>query len=458
MLNLLIYLLEVSVITSIFFLFYRYLYFKIAYFEWSRSFFYVSLVLSLTIPLLPGIIEFSDITMKLDMIFGDSGSDQTGRIDYININDSYLHEQDSFLSKIPFVLIFFVIWISGLARYLFIILRSIISVTGLKLKSKTEKQEAFKIVHTDIGKGCFTFFRNIFVSKETFKLPEAERKQVLDHEKIHAKQLHTVDNIIFELYRAVFWFNPISKHIAANVKIIHEFIVDTKLTGNKNKPDYSRLILKLASHRSHVLMVSSFSNEEVKTRIKLISIPESQNIRKRRFIISIPVLFITMLAMWIIVSTVNVYAKDVPDTISEFVKPFDKGSYKIASPYFKNLSPAEIYKGKNNDFEKNSKTKISHLETGYELKSFSNIYAIENGFVSHIKREDIFGLEEISLTIDLSSGHKIIYKGLYQTSVKKNDKVKQGDIIGLTGDIRLYPTVTVKIEKDGETFDPEHIY
>lgn len=456
--NLLIYLLKVSVLTSIFYLFYRYLYFKLAYFELCRYYFFTVLILSLAIPLIPGIFEENIISLKINSIFRTSGIQDKHNISYINVKDSFLHKEDNFFTGIPFIKILFIIWISGLIRYLFIITKNITSVIRLINAGEKIKDGKFTIVKTAGKNNAFTFFRFIFINREFDNLTIKEKEQILMHEKIHATQLHTVDNILFELFRAVFWFNPVSKLTSANIKIIHEFIVDNKLTGNKNLPDYSRLILKLAVHNSHALAVSSFSGEEIKNRIKLISFPESEKIRKRRFNISVPVLIITVFAAYLIISTVNIYALEKKGLEKEFVKPFKKGTFKIISPFFENRTPSEIFTGNQSNLDNNDQYKISHKETTYEVKSFTKVYAIESGIVSHMKRKDVYGLEELSIMIELITGHTVEYKGLYKLTINEGDSIKRSEIIGLTGDIRLYPSVDIKLSKNKISLDPENYY
>ncbi|MCD4792996.1 MAG: hypothetical protein K8R54_07190 [Bacteroidales bacterium] len=458
MLNLLIYLLEVSILTSIFYLFYRYLYFKLAYFEMCRYYFFSVLILSLVIPLIPGIFEENIISLKLEGIFKTSGIQDKHNINYINVKDSFLHREDNFFTDIPFVKVLFIIWLSGLIRYLFIILKNITAVIRLINSGEKIKDGKYTIVKTTGKSNAFTFFRFIFINHEFKNLTKKEQEQILTHEKIHADQLHTIDNILFELFRAAFWFNPVSKLTSANIKIIHEFIVDNKLTGNKNHADYSRLILKMVVHNSHAISVSNFSSEEIKNRIKLISFPESEKIRKRRFNISIPVLIATIFAAYLIISTINIYALEKEVCEKEFTKPFKKGTYKIISPFFENKTPSEIYTGYESNIDSNNQYKISHKETSYEVKSFSDVYAIESGIVSHIKKKDVFGLEELNVEIELITGHKVEYRGLYKLTINEEDSIKKGEIIGLTGDIRLYPNIDIKLSKNKISFDPEVFY
>jgi beta-lactamase regulating signal transducer with metallopeptidase domain len=458
MLNLLIYLLEVSVLTSIFYLFYRYLYFKLAYFELCRYYFLAFLVISFVLPLLPSILSENAVSMNLKALLNSGEMNGSHSINYINVEDSYLYGKESLFSYIPFVKIIFIVWVSGFVRYIFIISKNMFSVFRLIKKGEKTKDEEITIVRTDSKNSAFTFFRYIFINKAFLNLPENERAQILRHEKVHAKQLHSFDNVLFEFMRAVLWFNPVSKLISANIKIIHEFIVDNTLTENKNVPDYSRLILKMAVHNSHALTVSSFSSDEIKNRIKLISSPESQKRRKRRFNGSVPVLFITIFAAYLIISTVNIYAKENTQKDTVFDLPFKKGSYKIISPFFENKSLGEIYTGYERNIDENDQYTVSHRKVIYEVKSYTEVYAIGSGTVSHIKREDVFGLEELTVEIMMNSGYKITYKGLYKLTVKENDSVESGETIGLTGDLRLYPTVMVQLFENSKAVDPELYY
>lgn len=439
--NILIYIFEVSVLTSIFFLFYRYLYFKLAYFIWSRYYFYLILFAGLIIPLLPSIFSADIVFIKIGNLVGITANENSA---FVNVKNSFLHIQNSPFSFIPITEIIFIIWISGVIRYLFLIFKSLFSIVSTIKKGTKVKDGKFIIVKTKNDNPAFSFFNYIFTNTKFLELHSAEQEQITKHEKIHAQQKHTIDNIIFEIFRAVFWFNPISKLILINVKIIHEFIVDNELTGNKNIPDYSRLIVKLAAKNSEILIVNSFSKEEITNRIKLITFPETEKIRKKRFAISIPVLIATMFASWLIVSTINIYILNRGDEKKEFHKPFKKNSYKIISPYFENKKAGDFL--------------ISHKEVSYELKSFSNIYSIGKGVITNIEEKDIFGLKEYTIVEKLQNGYIVKYKGIYKTKVAINEQVAKGKTIGISGDIRLYPKVDIQIMENGNALKPETLY
>ncbi len=435
-LNTLIYLTEVSVLTSIFYLFYRYLYFKLAYFEWSRYYLYAVLIFSLIIPILPGVFQYEGQNISTIHIFRQSGSETING--FIPVNNKPGFD----LSLIVNILL--IIWISGIVRYLFLLIKHLVSLSVLIKKGEKTRVGKYTFVKTDFRGSVFSFFNFIFLNKNFETLGKTEREQIITHEKIHARQMHSLDNLIFEINRAVFWFNPISKLIAADIKIVHEFIVDNIITGNKNKPDYSKLIVKLSSRANNYATTCHFSKEEIKNRIKLISFPESEKIRKRRFVISVPVLILSLFASWFIVSSANNYIKPESKKEKPFQMPFDKNTFKRISPYFE-------HKTINN-------TIVSHPETTYELKSFSTVYTIEDGIISDIKTKDIFGLKEITISEKLKSGFIAEYSGLYQSFVRIGDSVKTRTPVGKSGDVRLYPTICIKLSKNGKTYDPEKFY
>ncbi len=439
-LKMITYLFESSVITSILYMFYRYLYFKLSYFQWSRYYLYGAVLISLIIPLIPSFEQYTLFNYKLIHIPDTVIQGENNVL--VKINNHIEQKQFINFSLIEKILI--IIWFSGVIRYFFITLKRIFSILKLIKSDNKIKKEGYYFIYSDFSGSTFSFFNYIFLNSEFEKLSEIEKIQIINHEKIHADQNHSFDNLFFEIFRAVFWFNPISELIAADIKIIHEFITDNILTGNKNKPEYSKLILKLSAKDNKFKTTSNFSKEDIKNRISLISFPEKEKIRKRRFIISIPILILTIFALYTIMSTFNAYIFPQKKENKIMHIPFDKNNYSVISPWFENKTINGL--------------SVSHKETDYEVKSFSNIYAIDDGIISNIITKDVFGLKEISLTEKLFSGYTLEIKGLHQIFIKQNDTVKKGQIIAKSGDIRLYPKISIALTKDNKSVNPEKLY
>ena len=92
-----------------------------------------------------------------------------------------------------------------------------------------------------------TFFSYIFLNKkqfETGKIPT----EVLLHEEAHASQKHSLDIIIIEILKIIFWFNPLFYFFKRSIKLNHEFLADEAVLKNGMETSaYQKLLLAFAS-------------------------------------------------------------------------------------------------------------------------------------------------------------------------------------------------------------------
>lgn len=79
-----------------------------------------------------------------------------------------------------------------------------------------------------------TFCRNIYLNAHLYK-PE-HLKKIIEYEKIHVNQLHTVDIFIAQLCGIVYWYNPgvwmIKKMIRENIEKMTRQIVSQQIAEN----------------------------------------------------------------------------------------------------------------------------------------------------------------------------------------------------------------------------------
>ena len=100
-----------------------------------------------------------------------------------------------------------------------------------------------------------SFFHWIIVEKEI-----ETHSLILEHEKIHAVQFHSIDILLCELLKAVLWFHPASYLMLRTVKENHEFICDAQLLLTTNKEDYSLLLLSWQSKVKYQSIINQFSS------------------------------------------------------------------------------------------------------------------------------------------------------------------------------------------------------
>lgn len=439
-----LYLIKSTLVLSVFYLIYRYIFNKYFYFEWNR-FYLISIVfLSLVLPLI-----------KINYFNTSSLNIETEKILFVNFTDGQFFvnttEQQNIFTNIYSKLtdnkyftifnVLLIIYLSGIFRFSIIFIKNLTSLVSLKNKSKKIAVNLYEIKSRITA---FSFFKNIFVSKNFENLTANEQQQIINHENIHIKQKHSLDNLLFEILNIIFWFNPLIKKLKKSVKENHEFIVDKILTKKDSTYNYSYLMLKLTKKK--VSINNNIKSSQVKDRIKLMANPEKERIKKIRFIATMPLLILIIFTFLFAFNLFNKDKKILENDKSEFIFPI-ANDYKIITGFIEE----QIIEDPEN---KDIRYKISHKKITIQANDFSNVLAIGKGIVVKIDTINDWGLDEINITIDLKNNYKVIYEKLAKTSVAENEKIKKGQIIGQTGDKRLYSSINYQLILNDKSINP----
>lgn len=104
------------------------------------------------------------------------------------------------------------------------------------------------------------------------------------------------------------------------------------------------------------------------------------------------------------------------------------------------------------------KSLVSHQGVDYTVPTGSRVFATADGKVKEVKsRKTTSGRYII---IDHGNGYETQYSHLSRIDVKKGQKVRRGDIIGLTGNsgLSLSPHLHYEIKHNGMRVDPIHYF
>lgn len=104
------------------------------------------------------------------------------------------------------------------------------------------------------------------------------------------------------------------------------------------------------------------------------------------------------------------------------------------------------------------KSLVSHQGVDYTVPVGSRVFATADGKVKEVKTSKTTSGRYI--IIDHGSGYETQYSHLSRIDVKKGNKVKRGDIIGLTGNsgLSLSPHLHYEIKFNGMRVDPIHYF
>ncbi|NAS32565.1 hypothetical protein GTQ40_16410 [Flavobacteriaceae bacterium R38] len=165
----------------------------------------------------------------------------------------------------------------------------LISLLRLFKRSSIIKKESFKFVKTSDNTSPFSFFNYVVYNPELH--PQEELDIILEHEKVHSKQLHSIDILLGHLLAIFLWLNPFSwaykKSIAQNL----EFIADNSTASETaTVKDYQYMLLKVAIHSQQYSITNNFFNSLIKKRIVMLNQVQSQKHRAWKYALILPLL------------------------------------------------------------------------------------------------------------------------------------------------------------------------
>lgn len=120
-----------------------------------------------------------------------------------------------------------------------------------------------------------SFFRFIFFDKEQFESRKIET-EVLEHELIHVRQLHSLDVLLIEFLKVIFWFNPLMYLFKHAIQLNHEFLADESVVSNGSSvSDYQNLLLRFSTGNKPMNTTSSINYSLTKKRFRMMSSTKS---------------------------------------------------------------------------------------------------------------------------------------------------------------------------------------
>ncbi len=151
----------------------------------------------------------------------------------------------------------------------------------------------YKVIETTEPHLPFSFLKWVFISK-LVPLPERFEK-VLEHEKLHVKQWHTIDVLFLQLIHIVFWFNPILILYKKALQRTHEYLADRTVLKTTNKQEYGLLLLGQRTTGLELALTHQFFNTQIKNRIQMMYQKQSKQSARWKYSIALPGLLLAVI-------------------------------------------------------------------------------------------------------------------------------------------------------------------
>ena len=442
--NYLIYLLEVSVCQIAFYLLYRLLFSKQTFFQLNRVYLLSSTLVSFVIPLIGFEVWESNFVFQAYTnpfyAFSEPGVNPGNSLAITATSSGALY----FSIWSVLFLLYSIVSLILLVKFL----RSLWRVTTLIRQQDVVNMGDYKLVKHDSTFGFFSFSRYLFLNENDQTLSANELQHVIDHEKIHILQQHTVDIIVMELAVIVCWFNPAIYAMRNAIRQTHEFIADSStVTNEKEKESYARLLVKLSSETNPFKLAHQFSMKSIKNRVIMLNQPKNKPMSALRFSMIIPVIGLLLILFSFTEKTVPrqdnpvAISQEPPLVINEITWT---GNTKYSAAYLNEILGLK----KGDIYDRESVMKMLLIDPQFE--DITSLY-MDNGylFFSVELKEEIEG-ESINLNFDMYEGtivkfNQIVFSGnkkISRAQMTKMIDIKKGELFSRAKLIQAQKTLS----------------
>lgn len=368
------YALKASFCLAIIFLFYTLLLKRMTYYIWNRYFLLLFSILSFIVP-------FVNINVFLQAQEENTSSfiNQIPSIAAHRIIGNSANAADELYWQILSAVYFIV------SAILFLrLLIQLLSIRKIRSKATLIVDGEVKLYQLTEPILPFSFFNSIFINKDNYS--ENELQEIIEHERVHVQQKHTLDVLVTEIICILNWYNPFAWLIKNAVRENLEFLADdVVIKKGVNRKNYQYLLLKVTGDIPSSI-ASSFKLSSLKTRILMMNKTKTSRFHLLKFALLVPVIVFILLAFG--------NKKDIKNNASE-VKSVSAGTFtlsaltysipdtKVKAIVFKEqdkslLKPGELF---NLTMVSNEKNRLKNLleRNGYnKLKSNAITFLIDS--------------------------------------------------------------------------------
>lgn len=168
-------------------------------------------------------------------------------------------------------------------------------ILKLKVSHDSEKLDTCCIVKIKDRKiSPFSFFRWIFIGSQIDE--EEKLKEIIAHEMVHVRQLHSVDVLLAEVLCVFFWWNPFVWLLKKEIKINLEYLADEGVLKEGFSPkEYQYILLQVSNVNTGIPIINNFNVSQLKKRITMMNKNRTSLGKATKYLLLVPVVFVLLL-------------------------------------------------------------------------------------------------------------------------------------------------------------------
>jgi beta-lactamase regulating signal transducer with metallopeptidase domain len=278
----------------------------------------------------------------------------------------------------------------------------IISFIRLKQKAEVLSDNGATIYHIDEQVMPFSFGNSIYLNKNSHT--DKELEEIIMHEYVHVKQMHSVDILIAELFCVINWYNPFAWFMRHSIRQNLEFIADDNVVRSGiNKKDYQYHLLKVVGTPQYRI-ANQFNFSSLKKRIIMMNQQRSAKVHLLKFMFILPLLAVTLLAFRSEIAKAVTKISAIPANNSKAKQTVGNGQInviKTQKPTDKTVDVQAYFTGEVLKAKKNKGTYFLVIKHGDRYDAYTNLSAINVKEGDKITKGQVIGAVALDKTTGL---------------------------------------------------------
>ncbi len=186
------------------------------------------------------------------------------------------------------------VWLTGIIIILIRYAIQVIPVLRAAGKAGRTSDYPVRVLRTSEFSGSFSLFSIVVVNPS---VSETETREIMNHEMVHIKQMHSFDLLLASMLCAVQWFNPVTWIYARFIRQNHEYLADEEALQHTSHPAVYRAVLLNQIAGSPVIDLGNFFSQSLnKKRFQMMKNTISSPTRKFRLLLILPVAALLLFA------------------------------------------------------------------------------------------------------------------------------------------------------------------
>ncbi|MCX6560514.1 MAG: hypothetical protein NTZ26_08355 [Candidatus Aminicenantes bacterium] len=267
MIPLLVYAAKAALGLSLFYALYVVFLRNETHFHLNRGFLIAALALSFLIPAFPVASPFRTASAILDWMPSPAGPLPARGLGLLDV--------------------LAVVYAAGALAFLIRFGAHLVRLASVIRKSGIRRRNGTRIVAVGAEFSPFSFLGFVFLNERG--LEPGDLRRILAHERIHIRQLHSLDLLLMELAVVLVWFNPLVWPFKKSLQETHEYLADAGVIAQGfGGSGYRRLVFEQHVGARLFGVGNSFKQSLIKRRMTMMSRNRSAGVSRWKCLLAVP--------------------------------------------------------------------------------------------------------------------------------------------------------------------------